>query len=329
MKLQHEPSLDGVRALAALAVLFGHAQTPWLLGGGGRGVDVFFVLSGYLITGILMRQDRIDLREFWLRRVRRLVPALLAMVAGVLALSFVYAPGVAPTWIEVAETVTYTYNFGVAFGQRFSPLSHTWSLAAEMQFYLLWPLLLPWLLKRRDPLFWVGLFYVGETLLRVCVTHYDPRMAACLPLTRTTGLALGAWLALGGAVPNRLGWLGLALIAGSMLAAFPGQADNLAEVAAELGAALLIRHLAAGPSVLRSALSARPLADLGLISYGIYLWHVPLMSLLGGTPWWIKAPLVAWASVVLAATSYCTVERWARPRRSGSAHISVVARAAR
>jgi peptidoglycan/LPS O-acetylase OafA/YrhL len=151
--LPYRPALDGLRALAVLAVLLYHADIAWAPGG-FLGVEVFFVLSGYLITALLLAewhdQGRIDLTAFWLRRARRLLPALCILLANVLAFTVLFLPEeVASLRGDALATVGYVLNWRLIFEQksyfetvgRPPLLQHLWSLAVEEQFYLLWPLL--------------------------------------------------------------------------------------------------------------------------------------------------------------------------------------------
>src|SRR5262245_59947737 len=159
--LPYVPCLDGLRALAVVAVLLYHADVAWLPGG-FLGVDVFFVLSGYLITALLLAEwhahRSIDLPRFWLRRARRLLPALFAVIAIALAFALVWLPDeVANLRGDALAALAYVTNWHLIFKQdsyfetigRPSLFQHLWSLAVEEQFYLLWPPLLLVLLRQR------------------------------------------------------------------------------------------------------------------------------------------------------------------------------------
>ncbi|HEX9374576.1 MAG TPA: acyltransferase, partial [Roseiflexaceae bacterium] len=162
VRLPYLPGLDGLRAIAVLAVLLYHADLPWMPGG-FLGVEVFFVVSGYLITGLLLAEreqtGRVNLGAFWLRRARRLLPALFALLAATLAFAVLFLPDeVAGLRGDVLAALGYVTNWGLIFSQRsyFETvgrpplLQHLWSLAVEEQFYLLWPLLLLLGLRRLD-----------------------------------------------------------------------------------------------------------------------------------------------------------------------------------
>ncbi|MGB8644788.1 MAG: acyltransferase family protein [Anaerolineae bacterium] len=159
-RLGYLPGLDGLRALAVLAVLLYHADLHWFQGG-FLGVEIFFVISGYLITSLLLTEwqerGRIDLKAFWLRRARRLLPALFLLLAAVLTLAVLFLPGeVAGLRGDAAAALGYVTNWYLILSNksyfeavgRPSLLQHLWSLAVEEQFYLLWPLILTLLLKR-------------------------------------------------------------------------------------------------------------------------------------------------------------------------------------
>lgn len=170
------PGLDGLRALAVFAVIAYHLNLTWAPGG-LLGVSLFFVLSGYLITNILLKQwehaGTIDLKDFWLRRARRLLPALFVMLAGVMAWVMLCAPErLAALRQEALAAVFYTSNWYLIFHQVSyfesfgppSPLGHLWSLAVEEQFYLFWPLLLGWGLRCLRQRKWLVLGTVAVAL---------------------------------------------------------------------------------------------------------------------------------------------------------------------
>ena len=214
--MPYSPGLDGLRALAVIAVLLYHADLAWIPGG-FLGVEVFFVISGYLITALLLsewrQRGRIDLKTFWIRRARRLLPALYVLLVISLAFAVVFLPGeVAGLRGDVLAAFGYVTNWYLIFGQesyfeavgRPSLLKHLWSLAVEEQFYLIWP-----------PILALG-FYIGATRLRrrrvltvalagaaasavamalLYVPGVDPTRIYYGTDTRATGLLCGAALA--------------------------------------------------------------------------------------------------------------------------------------
>ena len=338
MRLGYRPALDGIRAVAILLVLFLHGR---LLDGGFLGVDLFFVLSGFLITALLLREwdqrRSISLGRFYVRRARRLFPALFLMILGVavlyLALSAVqHGRGF---WPEVAAVAGYAANWVAATASppglsTLGLFGHTWSLAIEEQFYIVWPLLLLLLLRRRAPLgaIAVGLLVAAAAggILRWFVWAHDHSPAAFLRTdTRADGLLLGcATLALISSAPFLRRWLtrpAVAVVAVLVLAtavwrlrsdSSPLYAGGL--VIFEVAAAGLIAHVVLAPGAFAArVLAIRPLAWLGARSYGIYLYHFPLffcvapatVGLSRDSFFLVVAPL----TVALAALSYRFVER--------------------
>jgi peptidoglycan/LPS O-acetylase OafA/YrhL len=309
MKLKHEPALDGLRALAVLGVIAFHARAPFALGG-ARGVDVFFVLSGYLITTIL--SDRtLPVAEFWRRRFVRLMPALIAMVVIATALMPLLSPQYAARrWQDALFAVTYTMDLPMAVHPWDGPFMHTWSLALEMQFYLVWPFVLPWLARRRPALALLCL-WVALTILQWAVGAYTPITGYYL--FHISGLALGAALAfMPVAAPALLGWGAIALILAGF--AIPGIPTVFIEAATGTLIAALRR-----PSPLRAGLSWKPLVQVGVISYGVYLWHFPIHCAVEHTVWRFRGPVALLGGIGMATASYSLIERpvtkWLRPQR--------------
>ena len=210
------PGLDGLRALAVVAVLLYHAGLPWIPGG-FLGVEVFFVLSGYLITALLLtewrRLGRVDLKAFWWRRARRLLPALYLVLIATLAYAVVFLPGeVAGLRGDVLAALGYVTNWYLVFGHesyfeavgRPSLLKHLWSLAVEEQFYLFWPLVF-WLgvsfgatRWRTRRLLFVALAGAAAAALLMANLYrpeVDPSRLYFGTDTRVTGLLVGAALA--------------------------------------------------------------------------------------------------------------------------------------
>ncbi len=307
------PGLDGLRALAVLAVIVYHLNPDWAPGG-LLGVSLFFVLSGYLITNILLTQweqtGRIDLRDFWLRRARRLLPALFVMLAGVLTWSVLFAPErLTALKQEVLAAIFYISNWYLIFHQvsyfeQFgppSPLGHLWSLAVEEQFYLFWPLLLGlglrWLPQRK----WI----IGGTaavalasviaMALIYMPGQDPSRVYYGTDTRASALLVGALLAM--ILPSRKMAAGLS--GGKRLAIDTAGAMGLLAVLImmvktnqyqaslyhgglmlySLASACLVAALAHPAGSLSRLFGWRPLRWLGKCSYGIYLWHYPVIVL--------------------------------------------------
>ena len=216
VRLPYSPGLDGLRALAVIAVLLYHADLAWIPGG-FLGVEVFFVISGYLITALLLaewrQRGRIDLKTFWLRRARRLLPALYVLLVVTLAFAVVFLPGeVAGLRGDVLAAFGYVTNWYLIFGQesyfeavgRPSLLQHLWSLAVEEQFYLIWPPILALGLcigatrLRRRRVLMVALFGAVASAVAMALLYtpgVDPSRIYYGTDTRATGLLCGGALA--------------------------------------------------------------------------------------------------------------------------------------
>ncbi|CAN5658535.1 peptidoglycan O-acetyltransferase OatA [soil metagenome] len=210
--LSYLPGLDGMRALAVIAVLLYHAGLSWVPGG-FLGVEVFFVISGYLITALLLAEWRekgsIDLKAFWLRRARRLLPALYLLIVGMLTFAVIFLPEeVARLRDDVVAAVVYVTNWLLIFSQesyfeaagRPSLLQHLWSLAVEEQFYIIWPLLLTAGLMYLPRRYWMPTVLGGAVVSAVLMAilyqpDADPSRIYYGTDTRAAGLLFGAALA--------------------------------------------------------------------------------------------------------------------------------------
>jgi peptidoglycan/LPS O-acetylase OafA/YrhL len=298
----------GYRALAILPVLAFHAW-PRTLQGGFVGVDIFFVISGYLITGIIagnIDAGSFRLRDFYGCRVRRIFPALVLVLAATLALgAFILFP------VEYGQLGWHTVVAGLFSsnlqlwsetgyfdpGSETKPLLHLWSLGIEELFYLLWPLLLVAIAKWGRSRPWiVAALTLASFVFNMCLYKFYHTAAFYIPFTRFWELLIGAFLAvmpegwipallsrrpfahlplLGRAWPQLASIVGLLAIGMSLLHSYPG----LRALAPVLGAALII---AAGPAAWlnRHVLASRAAVYIGLISYPLYLWHWPLLSFL-------------------------------------------------
>lgn len=364
----HVPALDGLRGAAVAAVLLYHAGH---LDGGYLGVDLFFVLSGFLITSLLLAERRttgaIDLGAFWVRRARRLLPAVLVLLAGIALYAQVLARPVDLGGIrsDGLATLFYVANWRtILHGASYwdlslapSPLQHTWSLAIEEQFYLLWPLAVAGLARLRggDLARVVGRLAVGlaavSTALFVGLHHLgmsDTRVYEGTD-TRATALLLGVALAayrpvVGERVPARVReavGVAAAVVLGLLWLFLDGESRWLYRGGlplASLLAVVVVGATVSSPSpVLGRVLAFAPLRGLGLISYGLYLWHWPIYvvvdqrngtyPLLGDTRFDGAALLAVKLALSLAAAlaSYRLVEQ---PIRHGALRGKVGAAAA-
>ena len=330
------PAIDGLRAFAVFAVIFYHMGLPFAQGG-LLGVTVFFVISGYLITGLLTAEwsssGTIDLLHFWLRRIRRLFPAIVVVIA-VMAAVFAVAspllltkmrPDIIPglfwfeNWWYILRDLSYFEAAGVP-----SPLTHFWSLAIEEQFYLVWPIIL------------LGVFKAGAdktTIRRGCLVlavisaiamavlydpSGDPSRVYYGTDTRAFSLLVGAWLS--------FAWPG-AQLTPEGTRNVPEQSVRALDAAAAISfllivamcvfisgysnfmyygglalcsvlTAVVIAALAHPRSMLARIASAKPFVWVGLRSYGMYLWHFPIIELLEPRnatmlPWWVHVVEIA------------------------------------
>ncbi|MGA7054572.1 MAG: acyltransferase, partial [Mycobacterium sp.] len=324
---EFRPDIEGLRAVAVLAVVLFHADMPGL-GGGFVGVDVFFVISGFLITGLLWREvstaGSVGLRRFYGARARRLLPAsamvgVITMIASAVLLPLLQARNV---MIDGIASALYVSNYwfiseGVHyFGGHLppSPFQHYWSLGVEEQFYLVWPPMIigtTWLIRRarrraksdvpsseRPYLVVLALVATVSFALSLVITYVMPAVAFFSLPTRAWQLALGGLVALTAGQWHRLpplaaaitGWAGLALI---LLACTWLSATTLypgtAALLPTLGAVLVIGAGCAAPSQgCGRALAVSPMQAIGRISYSWYLWHWPVLVL---TPVLLGHPL--------------------------------------
>ena len=326
--------VDGLRGVAVAAVVLYHAL-PEVAPGGFAGVDVFFVISGFLITTLVVgaRDDgTFTFADFYARRARRLLPALSLMLLTVLAaawalLSPINVVAVARHALAGAAFVPNVLSWKDAgyfdLGANQKPLLHLWSLGVEEQFYLVWPALLLWAPRRR--LAWVAGLVAAASFALACWRVGDHATEAFYLLhTRLWEPALGGALALVGAPPRALraplAWIGLAMVVGSLGGlsvgvAWPGPWTLLPTV----GTALLIAAGADG-WLNRVVLGSRPLESLGRVSYPLYLWHWPVLSFTAMLADPADAPSVRAAAVATSAA--LAVLTWAlleRPIRGGLA----------
>jgi peptidoglycan/LPS O-acetylase OafA/YrhL len=351
-KVRH-PSLDGVRGVAVLAVVLFHTDVAWAKGG-YLGVDVFFVLSGFLITSLLLteldRTDRVDLRRFWARRATRLLPALLVL----LAVGVVFGPFIAPlesvcdlrddALATLAQVVNWRFVDTIGHslvGTARSPFQHCWSLAIEMQFYLLWPPLLMLVAyrrarqqRRRNVGLLAGALALASAaaMLALVGPDWHTQRAYYGTDTRAQALLVGAVLAaivghrMAGQHPpvssiTKVGVsvAGTVASAGVLLAFFaaPSSGHVMYEgwyLALAIAVAIVLAQVVLAPaSIVPTLLSSRPAVALGRISYSLYLWHWPLLLVLnegrtGLTGISLFAARVT-ASLAAACASYFLIER--------------------
>ena len=353
------PALDGLRAFAVLAVIFYHMGLGWAPGG-LLGVTVFFVISGYLINGLLVaehdRDGSISLSQFWLRRARRLLPAILFSIVGIAALCTLFnlvlldkmRPDILPSllfynnWWQIFGDVSYFEAAGAA-----SPLKHFWSLSIEEQFYVIWPILL--LVLYRIGLKKTGIRRVALLLAIASAVEmallYDPHNADPSRIyygtdTRAVSLLIGIWLSFAapsaafGVQKDELekprGWvlfniIGLAALAGLVaLVVLSNGYDSFSYLGGialiSVLSALLIAVAIVPNTLVSRLLSLAPFVWIGKRSYGMYLWHFPIILLTTDANSTVEMPLwMRFVQIVLifaiSALSYTFIEN---PIRSGA-----------
>ncbi|MGJ5094586.1 acyltransferase family protein [Bradyrhizobium oligotrophicum] len=338
--LGYRADIDGLRAIAVLPVLLYHAF-PAAVPGGFYGVDIFFVISGYLITGIIHKQmlsNRFSIAAFYARRIRRIFPALITVVLVTFLIAWFFLPPreLKSLGTNIAGGAVFIQNF-VLLGQvgyfdlaaDKKPLLHLWSLAIEEQYYIVWPLLLmligSW--RRRSLAITVALA-AASFVACLIVQPRAPEYAFYLPVTRAWELLVGSGLALW--VNGRSAEAGpRPLIDVPLVRELVALAAMLAIVFAfwrygrltphpgvhtllpVLGAAALIAT--SGTLVHRYVLASAPAVFVGLISYPLYLWHYPLMAyariqFIDAVPVWVMLAIIV-ASMVLAWATYRFIER--------------------
>jgi len=319
-RLGYRPALDGLRGIAVLLVFLTHARLPHLGHAGTVGVTLFFVLSGFLITRLLSseheRTGRINFRRFYARRARRLFPALglllICMTAYLLSSHLSLLP--------VVLTAAYSSNIANARGYSLGNLNHAWTLSLEEQFYLLWPLLILVLARRRNParvliiaaallaVLRTGLWLSGAPIWRV---YYGPD-------TRADAILIGCALAFVATSVNARWMKWSAVASAAVLAAacaMPGSAFIWLLIPLPAASAVLILWVEHHPPKI---LTWRPLVATGKISYGLYLWNFPVSNALQlwDAPMWARTVALLVVSFAMAALSWYIIERPFMHRRT-------------
>ena len=327
--MKYRPDIDGLRAVAVLPVVLFHAGVH-AIGGGYVGVDVFFVISGYLITSMIapdIRDNKFSIARFYERRIRRIFPALFAVII---------AASIAAWWllppfdlVDYGRSVLGASGFSSNFlfwiqsgyfdaPAHLKPLLHTWSLAVEEQVYIVFPLLLLVLRgrQRRTQLAVLGALFVVSLAACIWVTGHRAPAAFYLAPFRGWELLTGSLIALG-AIPaltrpvlrELCGAAGLALIGWSILCLtestpFPG-AYALAPC---IGAGLIIHAGRDGSSVIGAILAREPLVFIGKISYSLYLWHWPFLVFVGF--WFVHPMTPGQSAMVIGLSGIASILSW-------------------
>lgn len=340
--LSYRPDIDGLRAIAILSVVLYHAGVPWVPGG-FVGVDIFFVISGYLITGIVMREMAVghfSLIRFYLRRVSRILPALTVVISATWLLGYLCM--LPDEFAHLARQMGYSALFIINLlfkreqadyfhaAAEMQPLLHLWSLSIEEQFYVIWPLLLLLLGRRTTALRAILLLVIAGSFIASCyaVAHANSKAAFYFLTYRSWELAVGAAIAVWRldirlTSDTRLGHV-VSAAGFALLVAGIGGLDRTSPFPAwsallpTFGAAAII---IAGPGAWfnRFVLSRRVVVGLGLISYSLYLWHWPLLALtrvvhMGELPtsWaWSAVAIALIASIASWYWIETPVRRWA------------------
>ena len=349
----YQPGLDGLRAISVIAVIFYHAGFGWMHGG-FLGVEVFFVVSGYLITSLLLEEREgtggIRLRQFWLRRARRLLPALFSVLIaiGVWVALFGTAQQQSDLHRDLLPGIFYFANWGQIFGGaqyfgNFSPLRHLWSLAVEEQWYLLWPLACVLITRRSKRTLAIGRSILIAAFVVMLITWW---LASPSPLTsdrtnflylstltRSSGLLLGAgaaflwrpWKAKAPASTRAGLTLNVAGLGATALVVYAFTVVHLTDRSLyrwQLAAVSLLSLVVVATVVHPSAVATRrffsspALVGLGKRSYGVYLWSWPISVLCGAyVGSWTRFIAAMSLTIVVSEFSYVYIET---PIRKGA-----------
>lgn len=334
--MRYRSEIDGLRAIAVIPVILYHAGFSWF-SGGFVGVDVFFVISGYLITNILLNEfeeEKFSLAAFYERRARRILPALFAMmlITAPFAYYYLLPDDSASFWRSITYICLFVSNYFFASESGYfspdvelKPFLHTWSLAVEEQFYLIYPLLLAvlWRFGLKVVLYVILIIGVLSFIYADHGSFFDPINSFYSIISRGWELIIGALAALyfkgqfklhqNGLISNVMGSLGLMMIILSMFfitnqTPFPGRYALIPTFGA-----LLVIVFATSSNLPGKLLSLRPIVFIGVISYSLYLWHQPIIALARHkyvaeiSPW--SMLLVLFFVFVMSLVSWRLIER--------------------
>ncbi|WP_387491370.1 acyltransferase family protein [Photorhabdus sp. RM96S] len=335
MVVSYKPEIDGLRAIAVVMVLVFHAF-PSYLPGGFVGVDIFFVISGYLITAILQREleeNKYSIKEFYRRRIDRLFPALLLM------LFFVYIFGWFALFTDeymqlgkqiaggagfIANIVLYSETGYFDTYSSTKPLLHLWSLGIEEQFYLIFPLILLFVYKRRlNPFLFLAIITIISFSLNIYLINENVEKVFYLPQYRHWELLCGSLLAVvtqkdnalsqGKLLSNTLSIIGMALIISSAILFTPAMQFPGWYAAAPVFGTIFVIAAGRGAILNGVVLSCKPALFVGLISYPLYLWHWPLLSLANIINGQVPPPyiriLLLVSAFILSVFTYLCIEK--------------------
>jgi peptidoglycan/LPS O-acetylase OafA/YrhL len=356
-RMGYQPALDGLRALSVIAVMLYHAGVRWIPGG-FIGVEVFFVVSGFLITSLLIDEQRasgkVSLKQFWIRRARRLLPALFTMlIAALVAVTF-FAKDSAPDFRrDVGPALGYFSNWWQIYfvdtpyfaANSLPMLRHLWSLAVEEQWYVLWPIAFVFVLGNKRIPRWISAVVIGLLAVGVMVgtalafiadDETRTNFLYLSTLTRSSGLLLGAALACewhpwkkaitkfakARSVFSDVMALGAFTTLG-YISAFVHVADErlyLGGLAAATFASVVIIAVVvrSGSSLVKEVLSIPLLVEIGRRSYGLYLWHWPIFVIAGARLSPIRLASALTATVIVNEFVYQFIETPARKGAIGN-----------
>ncbi len=344
---KYRPDIDGLRAIAVSSVVLCHAF-PRFLPGGFVGVDIFFVISGYLISSILIKEferNAFSIARFYSRRIRRIFPALLSMMSAVMLFGwiFLFKSEFATLGRHVAASTLYSENFLLwneanyfDVSSELKPLLHLWSLAIEEQFYIFWPLLMYFAHRRKiNFALMCGVLACLSFALNLHDVANSPTAAYYSPLGRSWELMVGSCLAyirvhrpeLVSRNGNARSIAGLLLIILALVLVAPWRRfPGFWALLPTLGSALLIAG-GADSWINRRLLAARPMVWCGLISYPLYLWHWPLLSffhIIYGRLSPAHAVACMLSATVLATLTFLFIERPFRRGGRGARKVSLL-----
>ncbi len=319
--LAYVRELDGLRAVACLLVMCFHAAPGWLFKGGFIGVDIFFVLSGYLITCVLMdeyeQRGEIAIGNFYAHRFLRLVPALALFLLCYVIIGSLVWPG-EPHLRDAGMAAAYISDYTYPYWGSPNYIRHTWSLAVEEQFYIVWPFFLPLIIRYKLARWALLALWAVVTIYRYSLADGD-WIEYYFPLhTRLSGLLAGSMLA----IAHRKGILKLnrissdVALAGLFITALRANITSSAFTIslAELMSLILVGVLVSSSDPSRATiLSSKPMVAIGKLSYGLYLWHFPFAYYFRENYSPVVSTIATISLSMIGATiSYFTVEAWGR-----------------
>ena len=356
-RMGYQPALDGLRALSVIAVILYHAGIDWIPGG-FIGVEVFFVVSGFLITSLMIDEQhvsgKVSLKQFWIRRARRLLPALFTMLIASLVTVTFFAQDSAPDFRQdVLPALGYFSNWWQIYfvdtpyfaANSLPMLRHLWSLAVEEQWYVLWPIVFVFVLGNKRIPRWVSAVFIGLLAVAVMVgtalafiADNETRINFLYlsTITRSSGLLLGAALACvwrpwkkavvrfaksRSVLADALALGALAVL--GYISTFIDVADKqlymgglaAATVASAVIIAVVVRS---GKSLVKRALSFPLLVEIGRRSYGLYLWHWPIFVVTGARLSSVRLAYALTATVIINEFVYQFIETPARKGAIGN-----------